>query len=132
MTTTSVNINRKLRLHFFLLIIACIVGTFLSGPGLSETTMPAGQWFASGLTMAFLAIFPLLFFIPTVLKPTPRSVSWLGFFLLAYLVWAILKIFSPNGVFGGLLISVFNISTFTYAVIWLRPFKKEAKKRQQS
>ena len=83
-----------------------------------------------GFRVWILAAFPLLFFIPTVLKPSPRSVSWLGFFLLAYLVWAILKMFSPNGIWGGLLITTFNVTTFFYVVVWLRPFKKIAKQKQ--
>lgn len=132
MTQSKVNINSKLKLHFFLLIGACIIGTFVSGPAPGDTSMPFSQWLATGLTMSFLTILPLLFFIPTVLKPTPASVSWLSFFLLAYMVWAILKIFSPGGLIGGLLITLLNLSTFTYAVIWLRPFKKAAKARQKS
>lgn len=126
--TEQINVNRKMRLHFFLLIASCFIGTYLSGPPLSS--MQFSQWAVSGFVFGFIAAFPLLFFIPTVLKPTPQSVSWLSFFLLAYLVWAILKMFSPNGIFGGLLITVFNVTTFFYAVIWLRPFKKLAKQQK--
>jgi uncharacterized membrane protein len=129
MTSKTLNVNSKLKLHFFLLLAACVVGTFLSAPSMERMTLT--QWISSGLVFSFLSMFPLLFFIPTVLKPTPRSVSWLGFFLLAYLVWAILKIFSPNGFLGGMVITAFNISTFFYVVMWLRPFKKEAKLRKK-
>jgi uncharacterized membrane protein len=94
--------------------------------------MTTAQWIASGFVMGFIASFPLLFFIPTVLNPAPRNISWLGFFLLAYLVWAIMKIFSSNGFFGGLLISTFNVTTFFYVVVWLRPFKKLSKLQQKS
>lgn len=132
MTTGKTNINTKLKRHFFLLMAACVIGTLLSGPNPGETDLTLGLWVASGLTLSLISILPLLFFIPTVLNPNPRSVSWLGFFLLAYLVWAILKMFSPSGLLGGLLISVFNLTTFTYAVIWLRPYKKQAKARQKS
>lgn len=128
MTTTNINVNKKLKLHFFLLLAACYVGTFLSAPELGG--MGFTQWLISGFVIGFIASLPLLFFIPTVLKPTPRSVSWLGFFLLAYLVWAILKMFSANGIWGGLLITTFNVSTFFYVVIWLRPFKKIAKQKK--
>ncbi|WP_196157781.1 DUF2069 domain-containing protein [Reinekea sp. G2M2-21] len=123
----QINVNRKLRLHFFLLLAACVAGTFLSGPNFGS--MAFSKWLVSGLVFSFIAMFPLLFFIPTVINPTPRSISWLGFFLLAYLVWSIIRIFSSNGVLGGLLITFFNVSTFIYAVIWLRPFKKQAKAR---
>jgi uncharacterized membrane protein len=130
MTKTSFSINKKLKIHFFLLLASCFIGTFLSGPSLSS--MPMQQWIVSGFVFGFLSAFPLLFFIPTVLKPTPRSASWLGFFLLAYLVWAILRIFSAQGFMGGLLISTFNISTFFYLVLWLRPFKKIAKAKKNT
>lgn len=129
MSNVSISVNKKLKLHFFLLLASCFVGTYLSAPAMS--TMPAAQWWLTGFIFGFIASFPLLFFIPTVLKPSARSVSWLGFFLLAYLVWAILKMFSPNGIWGGLLISTFNVSTFFYVVLWLRPFKKMAKQKQK-
>lgn len=130
MTETSINVNKKLKLHFWLLLGSCVVGTFISGPSLSS--MPLIQWVTSAIVFSFITMFPLLFFIPTVLKPSPRSMSWLGFFLLAYLVFAILKIFSPNGFIGGLLITTFNITTFFYVVLWLRPFKKAAKALKES
>jgi uncharacterized membrane protein len=130
MTDRQVNINKKLKLHFFLLMASCFIGTYLSGPPLSS--MPTQQWIISGFVFGFLSAFPLFFFIPTVLKPTPRNVSWLGFFILAYLVWSILRIFSAQGFMGGLLITTFNITTFFYVVLWLRPFKKIAKNRKNN
>ena len=132
MKQKHVNINTRLKWHFFLLMAACILGTFLSGPTPTGTDLTVPEWFGTGLMMSFLTILPLLFFIPTVLKPTPGSVSWLSFFLLAYLVFAILKMFSPGGFFGGTLMTLFNLTTFFYAVAWLRPFKKAAKEKQKS
>jgi len=126
MTIKQTNINKQLKIHFALLMVSCFVSTYLSGPPVDS--MPLTQWLVSGLVFSFIAVFPLLFFIPTVLSPNPRSVSWLGFFLLAYLVWGVMKIFSPNGVIGGLLICTFIFTTFFYTVIWLRPFKKESKR----
>lgn len=125
--TKKVNVNRELRLHYCLLFGAVIVGTYLSGP--EPDSMPIVQWLISGLLLGLLAAFPLFFFIPTVLRPTPASVSWLSFFLLAYLVWAIVQIFSPKGMIGGLMICTFNLTSFFYAVVWLRPFKKSARAR---
>jgi uncharacterized membrane protein len=129
MNTTQVNINKQIRLHFSLLMAAVVIGTCLSGP--SITSMPITQWLVSGLIFGFLAVLPLLFFIPTILKPTVRSLSWMSFMLLAYLVWAIVKTCSPGGLIGGLLICTFNITTFFYIILWLRPFKKQAKAKQK-
>lgn len=130
MTKTSINVNKKLKLHFWLLLGSCVIGTFLSGPSLSS--MPLSQWVISAIVFSFLTLFPLLFFIPTVLRPTVRSVSWLGFFLLAYLVFAILKMLTPNSFIGGAMITTFNLTTFFYVVLWLRPFKKAAKALKKS
>ncbi|EAR09051.1 DUF2069 domain-containing protein [Reinekea blandensis] len=132
MKQKRVNINTRLKWHFFLLIMACILGTFLSGPSPAGTDLSLPEWFGTGLMMSLITVLPLMFFIPTVLKPTPGSVSWLSFFLLAYLVFAILKIFSPGGFFGGTLMTLFNLTAFFYAVAWLRPFKKAAKEKQKS
>jgi len=129
MTNKQTNINKKLKLHYFLLIAAVVVGTFISGPKISS--MATGQWIISGAIISFISIFPLLFFIPTVLKPTVRGISWFGFFILAYMVWGVLKIFSPNGLIAGVLISTFIMTSFLYTVIWLRPFKKEFKKQKK-
>ncbi len=127
--TKKININTQLRIHFSLLFISCFIATYISGPPMSS--MPLTQWLVSGLAMSLFAIFPLLFFIPTVLKPNARSLSWFGFFLLAYLIWGIMKAFSPNGLIGGLLMCTFNLTTFFYTVVWLRPFKKQAKKQKK-
>ena len=129
MTPQQININTKLRVHFFLLLAACIIAAFL-------TRLPIGniavsRWLSYTLFSAFIPIFPLLFSIPTVLKPTVRSISWFGFFLLAYLIWAIVKTLSTNGFLGGILITAFNLSTFFYVVVWLRPFKKVARAKQK-
>jgi uncharacterized membrane protein len=129
MTANQVQINKKIRLHFALLFVACIVATFLSGP--SPSSMPLLQWLLSGLFLAAISILPLLFFIPTVRAPNARNLSWLGFFLLAYLVWGVVKTVSPQGLIGGLLICTFILTTFYYTVVWLRPLKKAAKEKQK-
>lgn len=130
MSNSQLNLNKQIRLHFFLLMAAAVIGTFLSGPSINS--MPRVQWLVSGLLFGFMAVLPLLFFIPTVLRPTVRSLSWMGFMLLAYLVWGIVKTFSPGGLIGGLLICTFNITTFFYIILWLRPFKKQAKARKKA
>ncbi len=130
MTKQKMNINSKLKIHFFLLLAACIIAAFLTRLPIGD--IPLSRWLSYTLFSAFIAIFPLLFFIPTILKPTAASISWLGFFLLAYLVWAIIKTLSSNGLIGGLLITTFNLSTFFYVVVWLRPLKKIAKAQQKS
>ena len=128
MTKQTVNINKKMRLHFFLLIAAGLLAPFISGPSLNSLA-PANA-IATRLSVGIISVLPLIAFIPTVLKPTPRSVSWLGFFLLAYMVWSILRLFSASWL-GGLFIFAFNLTCFIYVVIWLRPFKKIAKQKQQ-
>lgn len=130
MSNSQLNLNKQIRLHFFLLMAAAVIGTFLSGPSINS--MPRVQWLVSGLLFGFMAVLPLLFFIPTVLRPTVRSLSWMGFMLLAYLVWGIVKTFSPGGLIGGLLICTFNITTFFYIILWLRPFKKQAKAKKKA
>lgn len=130
MSSKQVNLNKQLKLHFVLLIIATLAGTFLSGPPMNS--MPMLQWVVSGLLLGFLATLPLLFFIPAIFKPTARSLSWMGFMLLAYLVWAIVRTFSPGGLIGGLLMCTFNITTFFYLILWLRPFKKQAKAKKKA
>ena len=129
MTTKQVQINKQIKLHFALLFVSCILATYLSGPSLSS--MPLLQWLLTGLFFAGISVLPLLFFIPTVMAPNARNLSWLGFFLLAYLVWGVVKSFSPNGLIGGLLICTFILTTFFYTVIWLRPLKKAAKAKQK-
>lgn len=123
----KININKKLKLHFFLLLAACLLAPFISGPDLANIAM--ANAIATRLSVGIISVLPLLFFVPTVLKPTPRSTSWLGFFLLAYLVWAILRLLSPSWL-GGLIITTFTLSTFFYTVVWLRPFKKIAKQKK--
>ena len=130
MTKRQINVNAKLRIHFFLLLAVGLASSFLSAPPVGQSGF--AQWAVSALAFGFFTIFPLLFFIPTVLKPTARSLSWFGFFLLAYLVWAIVKMLSSNGFLAGLLLTVFNLSTFFYVVMWLRPLKKIAKAQQSS
>jgi uncharacterized membrane protein len=128
MPEKKINVNRKLQLHFFLLIAAGLIAPFISGPEL--TNLPTGQAIATRISIGFLNCFLLLFFIPTVMRPTPRNMSWFGFFLLAYLVWSILRLFSPTGWVGGIVITAFNLSTFLYVVRWLRPFKVQSKKNK--
>lgn len=129
MSEKQINLNKQLALQFWLLIAATIAATFLSGPPLGS--MPLSQWIATGLALALISIVPLLCFIPVVIKPTVRGVSWLGFMLLAYLVWSIMKTFTPGGLLGGLLMCTFNITTFLYTILWLRPYKKAAKAQKQ-
>ena len=129
MPEQKINVNKKLQLHFFLLTAAGLAAPLISGPELAN--LATANAIATRISIGILNVFPLLFFIPTVMKPTPRSISWLGFFLLAYMVWSILRLFSPTGWIGGLIITTFNLSTFFYTVLWLRPFKKLAKQKKQ-
>lgn len=119
-------IHGKLKRHYSLIFVSCFIATYTSGPSIQS--MPLPQWLMSGFVFSMISIFPLLFFIPTVRAPTARNLSWFGFFLLAYLVWGIMRMFSPNGFIGGLLICTFVMSTFFYTVLWLRPLKQEAKR----
>lgn len=130
MTQTTTNLNQKLKLHFWLLIAACIVGTLISGPSLAS--MPFGQWLSSGLIIGVITCLPLLCFIPTINKPTVTNLSWLGFFLVAFLLFSILKTLTPGDALGGGLILLFNLTTFFYLVKWMRPYKKAAKEKKKA
>ena len=126
----TISVNRKLKLHFFLLLFAIVIGVLVSGPSLE--TMSLGMWVASGLSIAVITCIPLLFFIPTILRPTANGLSWYGFLLLAYILGAIIKLLGPSGFIGGLLILSFSLTNFVYVIMWLMPLKKEAKAKQKS
>jgi len=121
----TVRVNAKLRLNYWLMLLAILGGAFLYGPDFGS--MPIGQWVASCLVIGFFISLPLLMFILTAHRPTPGGVSWMSFLLLGYLVFGIVLIFSPSGLLAGLLLTGTTLSTFFYAVVWLRPFKKAAK-----
>lgn len=130
MTDQTISVNKKLKLHFFLLLFAIVTGVLVSGPSLE--TMSLGMWIASGLSIAVITCIPLLFFIPTILRPTANGLSWYGFLLLAYILGAIIKLLGPSGFIGGLLILSFSLTNFVYVIMWLMPLKKEAKAKQKS
>jgi uncharacterized membrane protein len=130
MTDHTISVNKKLKLHFFLLIAAIIIGTLVNGPSLSS--MSLGKWIASGLSIALIACVPLFFFMPTILKPTAGGLSWYGFLLLAYVLWSVVALLSPSGLIGGILILGFSLSNFVYVILWLRPFKKAYKAKQKA
>lgn len=129
-TKTAVNVNRKLRLSYGLMVLSVLVGAFLYGPDFNA--MPFGQWVASCLVIGFFISLPLLMFILTAIRPTPGGVSWMSFLLLGYLIYGIVLTFSPQALMAGLMLTGTTLSTFFYAVVWLRPFKKAAKARRQS
>jgi uncharacterized membrane protein len=130
MSDHTISINKKLKLHFVLLIIAVIAGVLVSGPALE--TMPLGKWLASGLIIAIITCLPLLFFIPAIIKPTATGLSWYGFLLLAYILGGLIKLLGPSGFIGGLLIVSFSLTNFLYVILWLKPFKKAAKAKQKN
>ena len=130
MTDHTISINKKLKLHFFLLLVAIIIGILISGPSLDS--MSFGKWLASGLSIAIITCVPLLFFIPTILRPSASGLSWYGFLLLAYILGAIVKLLGPSGFIGGVLILGFSLTNFVYIILWLMPFKKAAKAKQKA
>lgn len=132
MTEKRISINKQLRIHYLLLLLAIVAATLMSGPALSETSVSAIEWFVSGLVIALVTCIPLLFFYPSIFKPNVTGLSWYGFMLLAYVIWAILKLLSPTGVLGGILVLAFTLSNFIYVIAWLRPLKKAAKKKQKA
>ena len=121
----TVRVNAKLRLSYWLMLLSVLGGAFFYGPAFDS--MPVGQWIASCLVIGFFISLPLLMFILTAHRPTPGGVSWMSFLLLGYLVFGIVLIFSPSGLLAGLLLTGTTLSTFFYAVVWLRPFKKASK-----
>lgn len=128
--TQKVNINAKVRLNYFLMLIAILAGAFFYGPRLDS--MPMGQWIASCLVVGGFVALPLLLFIVAAIRPTPGGISWMSFLLLGYLVYGIVLIFSPRGLIAGLMLTGTSLSTFIYAIIWLRPYKKAAKARKKA
>lgn len=130
MTDHTISVNKKLKLHFLLLLIAIMIGVLVSGPSLDS--MSFGMWIASGLSIAIITCVPLLFFIPTILRPTTSGLSWYGFLLLAYILGGIIKLLGPSGFIGGLLILSFSLTNFAYVIMWLMPFKKAAKAKQKT
>lgn len=126
----SISVNRKLRVHYSLLVVALMGGAFLYGPPVSS--MPLGQWVLSCLVVGFFTALPLLGFVVAAFRPTPGRVSWLSFMLLGYLVFGIVLAFSQRGLLPGLAICATTLSTFSYSILWLRPFKKAAKARQKA
>lgn len=133
MTTKPVetlHLNRKLRLSYWLMMLSIFAGPFFYGPAFHS--MPIGQWIASCLVIGFFFSLPLWMFILSAHRPTPGRVSWFSFLLLGYLVFGIVLIFKPKGLFAGLLLTTTTLATFMYAVLWLRPFKKAAKAKKAS
>lgn len=125
----AINVNRRLRLSYLLMLVAIFVGAFLYGPAFSS--MPAGQWVASCFVVGFFVSLPLLMFILIAFRPSAGGVSWMSFLLLGYLIYGIILIFSPRGLLAGLMLTGTTLSTFIYAVAWLRPLKKAAKARKK-
>lgn len=126
----KVNVNAKLRLNYFLMLFFILAGAFFYGPRLDS--MPMGQWIASCLVVGGFVALPLLLFIVAAIRPTPGGISWMSFLLLGYLVYGIVLIFSPRGLIAGLMLTGTSLSTFLYAIIWLRPYKKAAKARKKA
>lgn len=129
-TSQTVNLNRRLRTSYWLMMLSIYAGAFLYGPRFGS--MAAGEWLASCLVVGFFVSLPLLAMILFVLRPTPSGVSWMSFLLLGYLIYSIVLMFSPRGLLGGLLLSGTTLTTFINAVAWLRPFKKAAKARAKN
>lgn len=125
-----VNINRRLRASYWLMLASIYTGAFLYGPAFGS--MPVGEWIASCLVVGFFVSLPLLIVIMVVLRPTAAGVSWMSFLLLGYLIYGIVLIFSPRGLLAGLMLTGTTLSTFIYAIVWLRPLKKAAKARAKT
>lgn len=126
----GLSVSRNLKRHYCLMVFALVGGAFLYGPPIS--TMPLGQWVLSCLFVGFFTAIPLLGFVAAAFRPTPGRVSWLSFMLLGYLIFGIVMAFSQRGLVPGLIISATTLSTFSYAVIWLRPYKKAARARKKA
>lgn len=125
-----VNINRRLRTSYWLMLAAIYAGAFLYGPAFGS--MPVGEWVASCMVVGFFVSLPLLIVIMVVIRPTAGGVSWMSFMLLGYLIYGIVLIFSPRGLLAGLMLTGTTLSTFIYAIAWLRPLKKAAKARAKT
>jgi uncharacterized membrane protein len=126
----TVNVNRRLRASYLLMLASIFTGAFLYGPSFS--TMPLGEWIASCLVVGFFVALPLMMFIPVALRPRASGVSWMSFLLLAYLIYGIVLTFSANGLLAGLMLTGTTLSTFIYVIAWLRPLKKAAKARKKA
>lgn len=132
MTEKRISLNKQLKIHYLLLLLAVVVATLTSGPALSSSSVSTIEWFVSGLIIALVTCIPLLLFFPSIFRPNATGLSWYGFMLLAYVIWGVLKLLSPTGMLGGILVLAFTFSNFIYVVAWLRPLKKAAKLKKKA
>ena len=124
----TINLNRQLKLAYWLLMIALYAGAFLYGPDYGS--MPLGEWIASCFVVGLFSSIPLFCFVAVAHKPQPGSVSWLSFLILAYLMFGIVLMFKPGDLVAGLAITGTTLNAFVQIIVWLRPFKKAAKAKK--
>lgn len=123
-----INLNRQLKIAFWLMMAAIYGGAFAYGPDYGS--MPQGEWIASCLVIGLFVSIPLFCFVAVAHKPQPGSVSWLSFMVLGYLIVGIVLTFSPGGLVGGLALTGTSLNAYVQVIVWLRPFKKAAKAKK--
>lgn len=124
----TINLNRQIKLAYWLLMIALYAGAFLYGPDYGS--MPLGEWIASCFVVGLFSSIPLFGFVAVAHKPQPGSVSWLSFLILAYLMFGIVLVFKPGDWIAGLAIVGTTLNAYVQIIVWLRPFKKAAKTKK--
>ncbi|TXR53604.1 DUF2069 domain-containing protein [Reinekea thalattae] len=122
MNKAQVNLNKKIKLHFWLFLLSTMASVFVAGPSLINTEFV--HWLATGFAWAVISTLPLLAFLPAIIRPSTSSLTWLSYLLLGYLVWAIIKVFTPAQAAVGIVMVTFNLTTFTYILLWVQTAKK--------
>lgn len=100
------------------LIIVCCIGLLvLFAIPVFMTNSSIGLWLMQSL--------PLLVTLPGLLQNKPRSLQWLGFLVLFYLLQAVLQIFTPLMLTRsiGLLSALFCTLLFTAVIVRLKKQK---------
>lgn len=103
------------------LIVLCIAWEWVLAP-----LQPGG-------TLLVLKVVPLLFPLPGVLRANNYTLQWSSMLILLYFAEGVVRAMTDGGlsaVLGGIEILLSTIFFFS-ALLFLRPLKKEAKKRRK-
>ncbi len=82
----------------------------------------------AGMTFWLLQTLPLWLFFPAIKRRQPRRLSWLGYLLLIYLIFAIYGMTTPP-LWAAIFMSASTLALFFSNAYWVRALKKQ---KQQS
>ncbi|MFL2841018.1 MAG: DUF2069 domain-containing protein [Pseudohongiellaceae bacterium] len=69
-------------------------------------------------------IFPLFGFLPTLIRNNLRSYQWLCFVILLYFSIGVLKIFTPEKLITGIMLTLCSMFTFSAAIFYIHQQQK--------